>query len=356
MADDLELSKDALRQLPATDAPLDAETIRTGWMQLWLRECDFEATSRLLTRYLAQSLSESETAWAYINLANSLAVAEHAAEAVHVHETFERWLPGTSPRLSSTWPYYPPPDGSPDVMMGPDEIRVTFLAQSVEFATAYAAVGRYADYVAKADAALAGLTPTQANLEVRFYGLLIFMTACQVAGDFERAERHLLAMDAIAGQAENASKAAQLHAFVVTYEVQLARARNDPVRVAGKLQQALLRLEELEKNGSPGTDLRWYRHELAHHLTQVGHYDLALPLLDANLSTGGHSGNGYAWMMHAAAVWEVTRDRSRALGLLRDARAHDGRDLVGEFQRFAAFRDVKDDPEFLQAIARSAAS
>src|SRR6186997_322933 len=110
MADDLDLSKDALRQLPATDAPLDVETVRTGWMQLWLRECDFEATSRLLTRYLAQSLSESETAWAYIHLANSLAVAEHAAEAVHVHETFERWLPGTSPRLSSTWPYYPPPD------------------------------------------------------------------------------------------------------------------------------------------------------------------------------------------------------------------------------------------------------
>ena len=42
-----------------------------------------------------------------------------------------------------------------------------------------------------------------------------------------------------------------------------------------------------------------------------------------------------------------------ALGLLRDARAHDGRDLVGEFQGHAGFRDVKDDPEFLQAISRS---
>jgi hypothetical protein len=92
-------------------------------------------------------------------------------------------------------PYYLAPDGSPEVRMGPDEIRVTFLAQSVEFATAYAAVGRYDDVVAKADAALAGLTPTQDNLEVRFYGLLTFMTASQVAGDFERAERqHDLAM------------------------------------------------------------------------------------------------------------------------------------------------------------------
>jgi hypothetical protein len=117
-----------------------------------------------------------------------------------------------------------------------------------------------------------------------------------------------------------------------------------------------LLLQELAKNGSSGTDLHGYRHHLAHHLTQVGQHDLALPLLDANLSTGGHSGNGYAWLMHAAAVWQVTRDRPRALGLLRDARARDGRDLAGDFQALAAFRDVKDDPEFLQAISRSAAT
>lgn len=180
------------------------------------------------------------------------------------------------------------------------------------------------------------------------------MTASQVAADFERAERHLLAMYAIADHTEDASKAAQLHAFTVTYEIQLARARNDPARVAEKLQQALLLLEELEKNGS--SDLPGYRHELAHHLTQVGRHDLALPLLDANLSTGGHLGNGYAWLMHAAAVWQVTRDRPRALALLRDARAHDDRDLIGEFQALAGFRDVKDDPEFLLAISRSAAT
>jgi hypothetical protein len=349
MPDDLVLSKDALLQVLATDGPLDSETVRDGWMLLWSRECDFEARSKLLTRYLAQPLSDSETAWAYINLANSLAVTEHEAEAVHVHETFERWLPGKSPRLSSTWPYYAASDGSPEVRMGPDEIRVTFLAPSVEFAIAYAAVGRYADYVAKADAALAGLTPTQDNLEVRFYGLLIFMTASQVAGDFERAGRHLLAMYAIADQAEDASKALQLHAFAVTNEIQLARGRTDPARVAEKLQQvkALLLLDELEKNGSSGTDLCGYRHELAHHLTHVGKQDLALRLLDVNLSTGGHSGNGYAWLMHAAAVWQVTRDRPRALGLLRADRAHDGRDLAGDFQALAAFSRRERRPRIL---------
>jgi hypothetical protein len=90
MPDDLVLSKDALLQVLTTDGPLDSETVRNGWMLLWSRECDFDATSKLLTRYLAQPLPDSETAWAYINLANSLAVTEHAAEAVHAHETFER--------------------------------------------------------------------------------------------------------------------------------------------------------------------------------------------------------------------------------------------------------------------------
>jgi len=66
----------------------------------------------LLRRYLAQSLSDSETAWAYQTLANVLACSERAAEAVEVHEAFERWLPGTSPRLSQEFPGYPAPEGS----------------------------------------------------------------------------------------------------------------------------------------------------------------------------------------------------------------------------------------------------
>jgi hypothetical protein len=180
-----------------------------------------------------------------------------------------------------------------------------------------------------------------------------FMTASQLAGDFERAERRIGEMHAIADQAENASKAAQLHAQAVTYEIQLARARKDTARVAAQLQQALSLLEELERKGSSGSDLSGYRFELAHHLTQSGRHDLALPLLDANLAAGGgsHGDHGYPWMMHAASVGKVIRDRSRTLALLREARDRDPRDLTNEF-RIGAFDDVQDDPEFLQAISR----
>lgn len=353
MSDDLVFSNDDLLRVLATDGPLDTETIRSGWMLLWWRERDAEATSRLLTRYLTQPLSDSETAWAYMKLANAYAVGERPVEAVSTHEVFERWLPGKSPRLSSKLPHnYPSPERSPDTL-GPDEIPVTFVGMSVQFATAYGAVGRYDDYVSKCDAALARLTATKDNVEVRFFGVLIYLDAAQLAGDFARAERYVLVMHAVADEARDPDKVAGLHAMTLTSEIQLARARNDAPRIGEKLQQALSLHERLDGNGSSGSDwVRGYRHNLAHHLTQCDRHDLALPLLDAILATGDY--DSYGWLMHAAAVWQVTHDRSRTLALLRDARAHDSRDLAGEFRVTAGFGDVKDDPEFLQAISRTA--
>lgn len=94
-----------LSEMLATDGPLDTETIRDGFMRS-VRAWDAKALLALLTRYLAQPLSDSETAWAYMHLANALAVSGSPAGAVETHETFESWLPGKSPRLSFKSPYY----------------------------------------------------------------------------------------------------------------------------------------------------------------------------------------------------------------------------------------------------------
>ena len=340
-----------MRDDPAPDGRLDAATVREQFERVVFNQWDDEAFIALMTRYLSQPLSDSESAWASMNLANALAVGGRAADAVRVHEDFERWLPGRSPRLSRRFPHYPSlPEVSQDQTMGADEIRVHFLGQSVEFATAYAAIERYADYVAKAAEALARLTPIPENLEGRFYSVRIYMNAAEVAGDFDRAERYLLAMHAIAAEATDPELAANLHATTLMSEIQVAQGRSDESRHAEKMREAFALLEEADRTG-PSNWLRGYRHELAHHLTRSGRYDLALPMLDAILATGDHFGGGYGWLMHAAAVWRVTRDRPRALALLRQARDHDGRDLVDEF-RSSSFEDVHDDPEFLEAISR----
>src|SRR5499427_6540265 len=188
----------------------------------------------------------------------------------------------------------------------------------------------------------------------RVCALGISLDAAHIAGDFERAERCLPMMHAIASEDRDADRSARLHGLILTWEIQLARARNDAARINAKLQEGLSLLEELEKTTSSPRALLGYRHNLAHHLTQSGRHDLALPVLDANLAAGGgsHGDHGYTWMMHAASVWKVTRDRSRTLALLREARDRDPRDLTNEF-RIAAFDDVQDDPEFLQAISRA---
>ena len=208
--------------------------------------------------------------------------------------------------------------------------------------------------MAKFDDALARLTPTNENVELRVCAVGISLDASHIAGDVERAERCLPLMHAIADEEPDADSAARLHGRILTWEIQLARARNDAARLTAKFQEALSLLGRLERNGSSAPALGGFRHNLAHHLNQSGRYDLALPVLDAKLAAGGgsHGDHGYAWLMHAAAVWKVTRDRPRTLALLREARNHDPRDLTNEF-RTSAFEDVQDDPEFLQAISRS---
>jgi tetratricopeptide (TPR) repeat protein len=335
---------------------IDAATVREQF-QRFTRQWDDNSLladyADLLRRYLSQPLSDSETAWAYRTLANVLACGERPAEAVDVHEAFERWLPGHSPRLSAKVPWYPAPEDSREPVMGPDELRLDFLSQSAQVATAYGALGRYADFVATFDNALAQLTPTRENVELRVSALGISLCASQIAGDFERAERCLPLMDAIANEETDADSAAELFGLILTWEIHLARARDDGARIAAKLQEGLSLLDRLERKGSSAGALNGFRHSLAHHLNQSGRYDLALPVLDAKLAAGGgsHGDHGYPWLLHAAAVWRVTRDRPRTLALLREARDHDPRDLIDDF-RTSAFDGVQDDPDFLQAISR----
>src|SRR5688572_11070556 len=254
---------------------IDAATVREQY-ERFSRQWDDKALLRdypdLLRRYLLQPLSNSETAWAYQTLANVLACSEHAAGAVDVYEAFESWLPGRSPRLSATFPCYPVPEDSREPAMGADEIRLNFLSQSVEFATAYGAVGRYSDYVAKFDDALSRLTPTKENIELRVYAVGISLDGSHIAGDFDRAERCLLLMQSIADEEADTKKAARLRERILAWEIELARARNDEARTTAKLHEA--------------RDLDGFRHSLAHHLNQSGRYDLALPVLDAKLAAG----------------------------------------------------------------------
>ena len=347
----LEEGRTALFQTLGQDAPLDDQTVRDGFTLLW-RKRDWAALAALLMRYLTQPLSDSETAWAYVHLANMIAVGGSAAGAVLAHEAFERWMPGKSPRLSAHWPYYPVSEDISDAVYAGAEVRLLFLAQSGEFSTSYLGVWRSNDYLAKVDAVLSEIPVTSQNRGRRFFALRMATNACESATDWGNARHYIRQMYVLAAQAEDETLAAELQAKALGHDIGLAHRTGDEAAFASHVAEMTALLNAAEQKGW-GRDgwVRGERHDLACQLALGGRHDLALPLWEANAASGGQIG-GWGWLMYAATLWQLTQDRAKTLDLLREARAHDDRDLVHLFLARPEFVGVRDDEEFRQAISR----
>jgi len=346
----LEEGRAALFGMLGRDAPLDEPTLRDGFLLLW-RKQDWPGLAALLMRSLTQPLSDSETAWAYLHLANAIAVSGSAAGAVLAHEAFERWLPGKSPRLSAHWPFYPVSDDDAEPVYAGDQVRLLFLSQSGEFATSYLGVWRNNDYLAKVDAAIADSSTPLLGPMQRFYVLRMACTACASAGDEERAGRYIRQMHALATGAEDEALRAELKAKALGHDIGLARRTKDEAAFAARVAEMTALLAAEQKGENPQGWLRGERHDLACQLVWGDRHALALPLWEANAASGGQV-NGWGWLMHAATVWHLTQDRERTLALLRESRAHDDRDMTSLFAERPEFAGVRDDMEFRQAIGR----
>ncbi len=353
----LEEGKTALFQMLGENAPLDHQSLRDGFILLW-RKWDFPALAALLMRSLAQPLSDSETAWAYVHLANAVAMSGSAAGAVLAHEAFERWQPGKSPCLSGDWPFYPVSEDTSGPGRGVyagEEVQILFLSQSGEFTISYFSVWRNNDYLAKVDAALSKFPITPKNRYQRFFVLRMAANAAEAAVELDRAQSYIQQMHVLAAGAETETLKAELQAKAVGSDVHLAHRRKDEEAFTAHVEAltALLTTASQRETNSVGW-IRGERHNLACQLAGSERYELALPLWEANAQTGGQVG-GWGWLMYAATLWKLTQDRERTLALLREARAHDDRDMTSLFAERPEFADVRDDLEFQQAIGRQAA-
>ena len=346
----LEEGRTALFQTLGQDAPLDDQTVRDGFTLLW-RKRDWAALAALLMRYLTQPLSDSETAWAYVHLANMIAVGGSAAGAVLAHEAFERWMPGKSPPLSAHWPYYPVSEDISDAVYAGAEVRLLFLAQSGEFSTSYLGVWRNNDYLAKVDAVLSEIPVTPGNRRQRFFALRMATNACESATDWGNARHYIRQMYVLAAQAEDETLAAEIQAKALGHDIGLAHRTRDEAAFAARAAEKTALLTAEQEEPDPTGWVRGERHDLACQLALGGRHDLALPLWEANAACGGQIG-GWGWLMYAATLWQLTQDRAKTLGLLREARTHDDRDMTSLFTERPEFAGVRDDEEFRQAISR----
>ena len=345
----LDQGRAALVERLAQDAPLDSQTAHDGFLLLW-RKQDWTTLSSLLMRYLAEPLSNSETAWAYLHLANTI---NSVAGVVLAHETFERWMPGKTPRLSFRWPYFPVPEDSADPAFAGEEVGLLFLHQSTAIGDAYRGIWRQKDYLHKVDTALAQIPITPRNRSKRFYALRMAGYTCEVAGDWDGSQRYIQQMHALAAGAEDETLQTDIECRTLGHEMNLARLRQDETAFAANAAKTISLLDAAEQKGDGrATWVRAARHDLAHHLIKGSRHEQALPLLEANAATGGHLGDGWGWLLHAAALWQQTGDRERTLALLREARAHDDRELAEMFLERPEFADVHADPEFLEAVRR----
>jgi RNA polymerase sigma factor (sigma-70 family) len=348
----LEAGRKALFEVVWAGRSLDEETVRDGFTVLW-RKQDWTALSALLMRYLGRPLSDSEAAWAYLHLANALAIPGSAAGAVLAHEAFERWQSGRTPCLCAQWPYYPVSEDASERVYAGDDVRLLFLSQSAEFTTSYLGVWRNNEYLAKVDAAFAEIPPTPKNRPLRFFVRRMASNACETVGDFDRAQGYIRPMYDLAEEEENEARKAEFRAMALGHDMKLAHLRNDDTAFMARAQEFTTLLEEQERRGLSGAKwVRGQRHELANLLAHHHQHELALPLFEENLANGGQIG-GWGWLMHAATVWQVTRDRARTLPLLQEARAHDDRDMAELLAECPEFADMQDDPEFMQALSRS---
>ena len=342
----LEQGRIALFQRLRQDAPLDSQTAHDGLILLW-RKQDWPALSALMMRYLSEPLSDSETAWAYLHLANTIG---SAAGAVLAHEAFERWLPGRAPCLSARWPFYPVSDDTTEPTYMGEEVRLLFLHQSAHFSTSYLGIWRQKDYLRKVDTALAQIPITPRNRSQRFYVLRMACYACEAAGDWDGSQRYIQQMHILAAEAEDETLQTDLECRALGHEINLAHLKQDEAAFTTHAAQMTTLLDAAEQQGAIRAGwVRGARHELAHHLVKGGRHEQALPLLEANAATGGQLG-GWGWLIYAATLWQLSHERERTLALLREARAHDDRDLVPLFIERPEFAGVHDDAEFMEAI------
>ena len=347
----LENGHEALFTILQEGRTLEFSEVKNGFTLLW-RKWDFSAMSSFLTWFIAQPITDSQRAWAYIHLANSFAVKDSPAGAVITYETFERWLPERRICLSQNWPYFPGDESETGTTYeSVAEIQLLCLSQSAEFARCYKSVFRPAEYFNKINTALTQLTLTPANLQLRFYAFRMAWTATLATNDFDTARHYVGQMHVLANPVEGPSKDS-FRAFALVDAIAVERAIGNAANYNLLEEEMIQLLNSAETQTTSDTQwIRGERHNFAHHLYFVGKYEMALPLWEKNESTGGHCG-GWGWLLHAATVWQLTQNKPRTLALLKEAAVHDDRDLVPEFLKRPEFAEVYTDSDFLAAIRR----
>jgi hypothetical protein len=316
---------------------------------------DYSAITDLLSRYLLQSLSVDEEAWARWHLIDNVALCGRCEAAVAGHREFLRRaqevFPKHPPSLERDIPFYPAGERA-RTTLSKDSLLAWVMGDGTQ-AMCWIEVGRGDEWLEIFYDIMAATPATAENRFRRFNYLRTASVVASMMGRVGKALEITQRVGALAGE-EASREAAQrwtMEAHILEIRVHQEAQNTEEVRRTGRMAITLIEeyaREQDSASASESSRLRSFRHNTAATLYRAGQYDLATPLLRRVIECGTPLPWPYIWL--AASLWATTRNRSEVLALLQQATHRTRGDCAwDECRKLPEFQEVAEDPEFQRA-------
>lgn len=355
----LERGRESLRQRLHEAVPPDPATMHAGRALLHLL-ADRSILIPLLEHYLEQPLPVSEEAWARWHHMDNLAMAQQGQQVVDAQQAFlSRALsifPHNPPRLHRDFPFDPlaTDNSQADEPVLHQSCLLPWLIGDATQAECWKETGQGELWLRQFEQVW---EKTPATPENRFRRFNILRTAADMNRWIGRPEAALETAARISALAdeeaewENAIRW-KVEGCLTELRAYVAEKNKEAIRKTGNA--ILLQINEFEQrlqplNPSQAKRLRSFCHNAGLPLRGARQYDLALPLLERAIVLGTR--NPWTYLSYAAALWAATHEREPVLAQLRKAAClFPVFDPWNDQNRPPEFENVKDDPDFLQAI------
>ncbi|MCW3096056.1 MAG: hypothetical protein JWL77_1674 [Chthonomonadaceae bacterium] len=317
--------------------PLSSELAHLAVKIHWNWVADNAFLSSMLAEYLQQPLPPEEEAWARYEYVVSLAVMGQNVEMVKQQKAALLWARGRweAGQLKSQ--------------------PLLQLISNSDLAERWAGLGLLEEWLAQLNDLLSVIPPDADNRMERFHALRSAGLRLHNEG---RQEEAFAIIDRIRALGEEDPSWKQAYEMEVQADLESMRAYTSPEKTEEFLALATHASAVLEQKWpQAATMTREARSRLmiqydnvACHLFFARRYELSIPLHRRSIELGYDREYGYLWL--AAALWAHHGERAEALELLRQGRARTRSIEVyrKDFAELPEFQDVKDAPDFLEAV------
>jgi tetratricopeptide (TPR) repeat protein len=300
---------------------------------------DKEATVDLLSRYLQQELTSDEEEWALTELVRGLSMLKRPEGTVIAQQQFLEWA-----RES----------------LGPDS-WLWVMSINTECAYYWVETGHAEEWLRIFEELMATVAPSPENREARMVYVRTAGCVLMKLGRYAEVLAVARRMRDIANEDREWQWFLRTHIDAAGTEISALREQEntDEIRRIGMEATTLIhehrsRFDETDK--AKASDLSHAYHNMGAYMHHSSQYDLAIPLFRGSVEMKSHECYPYFWL--AASLWATQGDRNEVIEFIRMGIAREFRKALVPTKRpsmwtqLPEFKDVKDEPEFVNAVNR----